>query len=696
MRPMGIDVYRLWGAEGARDMHDRMAKAGFVRPKRLPGIFRWGTLTGLLIVAVAVAICLASAVTLAEGDYSTEYWISSTAKAYGLSEYDVRALLDQGMAKADVAAYLEAQYPHEPFELDTQDIVDLAADLGADPLEVVRAYGVACKYSVGVQAVMLLRDGGEVSWEEVEAKVQKFYEMRKEALEGTKLGKVSKQDRFATAAQEVYGLSPEHIRALYRRGFSDNQILALLFAAASQSSHVPGAAFAAPIDAADFGRASAELDSPDVTAALVDQAKRELDAIYSDLRLEGPWEKRVFPGKLKAPSASAGASRSLSQEPAVAPPVGYYDPLGSWNGADGRSQQGTAGPRAAQRAVEAEAQEAQADSGTPPSIIDPGCVYNSGRVSPFRDYFEGFSESVDPNSGCLIVRQRDFTLPGRGGLDFTLERVYISQSANMYVPRVQVIQSAWCTAGSYAYSYTEEIQGSGYVESRYYELVFSYSGGRLSSTGTIYGSITGTCYVSRVWDSGYLQEFSETVNTSGYRTPDPSDVYYETEMRGFTSPNTYLDGRYRLGVGWSLNLPSLESIDSQLFLHMGDGTVYKVDWSNPRSHLKDYPLEDMVLLQDSGTYSNGQESSKYILKYKDGRSVYFSQGGRLLGIKDRYGNEIRFRYQYSSSQYGPITQITDSVGRIITFDYSNPAQVRVTVEGRTWTYNLSSAGADGR
>jgi hypothetical protein len=70
------------------------------------------------------------------------------------------------------------------------------------------------------------------------------------------------------------------------------------------------------------------------------------------------------------------------------------------------------------------------------SIIDPSVLYGTSRVSPFKAYFDGFAETVDPSSRALIIRQTDFTLPGRGGLDFSLTRVYNSGLASFDLPRV--------------------------------------------------------------------------------------------------------------------------------------------------------------------------------------------------------------------------------------------------------------------
>ena len=89
--------------------------------------------------------------------------------------------------------------------------------------------------------------------------------------------------------------------------------------------------------------------------------------------------------------------------------------------------------------IEPEADLGPLASGTgDPSIVDPGALYDCGKVSPFNCYFEGLSETIDPKTGALIVRQKDLALPGRNGFDLVIERVYNSQQAAAGKPVVDV------------------------------------------------------------------------------------------------------------------------------------------------------------------------------------------------------------------------------------------------------------------
>lgn len=41
-------------------------------------------------------------------------------------------------------------------------------------------------------------------------------------------------------------------------------------------------------------------------------------------------------------------------------------------------------------------------------------------------------------------------------------------------------------------------------------------------------------------------------------------------------------------------------------------------------------------------YGNGVDQAAFRLRRKDGREVFFSSTGRLIGRRDRFGNEIRY------------------------------------------------------
>lgn len=48
---------------------------------------------------------------------------------------------------------------------------------------------------------------------------------------------------------------------------------------------------------------------------------------------------------------------------------------------------------------------------------------------PYLSEDNNTNEMVDPQTGALILKQNDITLPGKDGLDFSLARIYNSSQA---------------------------------------------------------------------------------------------------------------------------------------------------------------------------------------------------------------------------------------------------------------------------
>jgi YD repeat-containing protein len=85
--------------------------------------------------------------------------------------------------------------------------------------------------------------------------------------------------------------------------------------------------------------------------------------------------------------------------------------------------------------------------------------------------------------------------------------------------------------------------------------------------------------------------------------------------------------------------------------------------------------------------------SQYTIVFADGTQKLFSQSGQLTAIVDRNGNQANFTY----SILGNLTQVTDPVGRTLTFNYAdpiNPGQA-TSIQDQvgtiaTYTYDSSS------
>jgi RHS repeat-associated protein len=133
------------------------------------------------------------------------------------------------------------------------------------------------------------------------------------------------------------------------------------------------------------------------------------------------------------------------------------------------------------------------------------------------------------------------------------------------------------------------------------------------------------------------------------------------EYDNFTASN--------LGNGWSLNLPWVGTN----YLHLTDGQAIPYAWSN--GVFEDHGQTDFKLV-DNVT------KGIYTLYLASGTTWKFDSKGRPTSETDRT-KASTISFAYGSNGY--ISQVTDTIGRIITFSYTGSQLTSITEGSRTWT-----------
>ncbi|MDR6553468.1 RHS repeat-associated core domain-containing protein [Paenibacillus qinlingensis] len=158
--------------------------------------------------------------------------------------------------------------------------------------------------------------------------------------------------------------------------------------------------------------------------------------------------------------------------------------------------------------------------------------------------------------------------------------------------------------------------------------------------------------------------------------------------------SSFYEDRYNLGIGMRFSFPNMEirtndDGTSHKFLHTDSGDVYRLKASivdGVQTYLPEGQTIKDVVVKETTEFSNGQTdgSSKYVMTGKDGEKTYFAEDGRILGIKDRYGNTIVFEYTTLSYALDEQTitkklmsKITDTIGRVTTIEYKEDATFTV-------------------
>lgn len=172
-----------------------------------------------------------------------------------------------------------------------------------------------------------------------------------------------------------------------------------------------------------------------------------------------------------------------------------------------------------------------------------------------------------------------------------------------------------------------------------------------------------------------------------------------SEERNFS---TFNDKTYNIGTGWAFDLPSIELSNGYPILHYGlKGTFLSASYNEvtQRYNFENYKMDDIYLTVDwdRNEFSNGVDSSNYILNELDGTKYYFNIDGRLIGKVDRFGNAIKFYHTKMIDEFNApiylLNKIIDSCNRQITFNYNFSSNIRINVydgeNTRSIQYNLA-------
>jgi len=134
-----------------------------------------------------------------------------------------------------------------------------------------------------------------------------------------------------------------------------------------------------------------------------------------------------------------------------------------------------------------------------------------------------------------------------------------------------------------------------------------------------------------------------------------------------------------LGQGWTLNFPWMGTD----YLHLTDGQAYPYQWSANGTVFEHHGATDFRLVRTSNAYE---------LYVNSGIIYTFSLTNEsLMTIANPSGSDL-IRFSYGSNGY--ISQITDDVGRVVTFAYNSDDQLSsISSGGRKWQYSYASWGS---
>ena len=363
----------------------------------------------------------------------------------------------------------------------------------------------------------------------------------------------------------------------------------------------------------------------------------------------------------------------------------------------------------------------------------PQSVNNEGINKSPQETSHNFS--VNPSSGNATVKVTDISLAGKNGLDINITRVYNSFESNLLEPYVKEIEG-------YSTVYFYKLIGKKDSEKEFMPVLqrpieFHYN--QTVCINPKYSNYTtGTAKYQNMSVFEYADSPSPNINNlfSNYNdalalanslndtnpdisatNPSSEVAYYWANYKNFTvvavAKSVYTpmyttalledtaNERYsKLGAGWSFDFPYIEKRygyeDDYEYLHYGDKGTWEIDTSSNggTNHLLGYALNDIILTTDTSVTHDGKKSV-YVVTEKNGKKSYFADDGRLLIIRDRYYNEIKFyhnthnyRDTYGTLRSYPyLSKIVDTVNREITFVYESVTLMTVNINDSTNSVN---------
>ncbi|MEK4516727.1 RHS repeat-associated core domain-containing protein [Paenibacillus sp. FSL H8-0122] len=170
--------------------------------------------------------------------------------------------------------------------------------------------------------------------------------------------------------------------------------------------------------------------------------------------------------------------------------------------------------------------------------------------------------------------------------------------------------------------------------------------------------------------------------TNEYGTPVNTREIYDYNLR-----------RNQLGLGWSFRIPYVDTDNSQIYYHDGEGGNYELRQTNESGaggysllNLKDYQKGDTKVYYSSQNQELYVERSDHSREYYTMRDTWPSNYGELYQKVDRFGNKITYEYGMLEGTNGEraLKKITDTIGRTLEFDYvystpANPVLESLTV-----------------
>jgi YD repeat-containing protein len=166
--------------------------------------------------------------------------------------------------------------------------------------------------------------------------------------------------------------------------------------------------------------------------------------------------------------------------------------------------------------------------------------------------------------------------------------------------------------------------------------------------------VIGLKYDSSKAGNVEIDDWMPLTGLGGDGGPDPS------ERRNLLGSVAY---------GWSFMFSHIKVEEEKAYFTMADGRTHLYERNAMyRTLAANYTTKILAWKESSPEFSHAGVDSAWHLAYADGKKEYFDSEGKLIGIRDRFGNAIRFKYFYQNNDYNYKVEIRDTYDRLVTIE----------------------------
>lgn len=293
---------------------------------------------------------------------------------------------------------------------------------------------------------------------------------------------------------------------------------------------------------------------------------------------------------------------------------------------------------------------------TPYTLGEPNvAIFNKYKLPSFN-YWTNGNSIIDKTDGMVAYEQSLFNLTGKNGMDLNLGLRFDPEGADTEntVKDSDLLNPTYTVTENRVF-YSEDLS------ERLPDLDCEYTYS-LTDINTVneYMSQDGMSFSTTISDSTPVVYYKEITVAAQY---DPTN-YLTSDY------SNYYNDLYGLGVGWALNLPSIEHVGTTKYLHFPSGSKYKINSDNT---LDGYILDDISFSSDT-SFTVNSITSTHSLTDISGITYYFASNGKYIGSKDLYNNTVQVFYNAS----GIIEKIVDTTSREIHFIRTETDDIKST------------------